>query len=124
MILGLAGAALVSFLSPTTLAFSSAWQAGREQCSADISVLRRLSSAVSVGRVSYGADGTGDITRLANINHLAASVVASAPNGAALVTADGGMEIAGDWSQQEATHTRLAFCQALASLKMLVRWRG
>ena len=37
-----------------------------------------------------------------------------------MVTADGGVESAADWSSQEAVHARLAFYQSLAALKALV----
>jgi 23S rRNA U2552 (ribose-2'-O)-methylase RlmE/FtsJ len=61
-----------------------------------------------------GADGTGDLYNLANIDTL----VASCGAGCDLVTADGGFDFSGDFNAQEAACLRLLVAEVYAALRL------
>ncbi len=66
-------------------------------------------------KVSFGADGTGDIYKVANQEVF---VAATAP-GVHLFTADGGFDFSVDYSQQEQKVFRLLACSTAVGLKTL-----
>ena len=79
-----------------------------------LQAIRRASSAARL-HVHHGADGTGDLYRLANID----AFVGSVGDGACrLVTADGGFDFSGDFNGQERTSARLLMCEAYAALRL------
>ncbi|KAI9034592.1 FtsJ-like methyltransferase-domain-containing protein [Hyaloraphidium curvatum] len=81
---------------------------------------RRMLPAFSV---HYGADGTGDLTRLANVRGFAGHVMEKTESmGVDLVVADGGFEVArGEENAVEAASFRLILAEALAALMTLRR---
>lgn len=66
-------------------------------------------------RLTSGADGTGDITRACNIEHLARECAGSCD----LVTGDGGVDVSSDFNDQEEKSARLIAAEALACLVLL-----
>ena len=74
-------------------------------------------------RVTYGADGTGNLYSLANQAAFAAQTTewfaASASGKALLYTADGGFDFSSDYNGQENTVHRLLAAEALAGLQTL-----
>lgn len=61
-----------------------------------------------------GSDGTGNLYRAANIDHLVAH--AGGPGGAHVVTADGGFDFSADYNSQEDASMRLVMCEVYAAL--------
>lgn len=66
-------------------------------------------------RIHRGEDGTGDLYRVANIDHLVDSVGASSCH---FVTADGGFDFSGDFNNQEQSSTRLITAEVYAALRL------
>lgn len=71
-------------------------------------------------RIHSGADGTGDLCRLSNVDALVAAVGRGACD---LVTADGGFDFSAAFNAQEAASLPLIACEVLAAL-MLQRAGG
>jgi 23S rRNA U2552 (ribose-2'-O)-methylase RlmE/FtsJ len=76
--------------------------------------VRRAAAPGSTVKVSRGADGTGDLYRLANLRHFVAS--GQLAGACHLVTADGGFDYSGDFNAQERASTRLLLCEVYAAL--------
>jgi cap1 methyltransferase len=69
---------------------------------------------------SYGADDTGDIYSRANMEHFANKVSTdTGGRGVALVMADGGDSVDGEFLKQEWLMRRLALCQCCLALQVL-----
>jgi hypothetical protein len=77
----------------------------------------RLSRSKTAGRATLhvGADGTGDLYKLANIDHFVSSV---GEGTCALVTADGGFDINGQFNQQEFMMHRLIAAEMYTALRL------
>ena len=77
----------------------------------------RLSRNKTAGRVTIhcGADGSGDLYKLANIDHFVASV---GEGTCALVTGDGGFDINGQFNQQEHMMHRLVAAEMYTALRL------
>lgn len=65
--------------------------------------------------VHKGADGTGDMYRLANIDRLCADVGEGSCD---LVTADGGFDFSGDFNNQEDASLRLLLCETYSAMRL------
>lgn len=65
--------------------------------------------------VHRGADGTGDLYQLANLDALVGAVGASSCH---LVTADGGFDFSCDYNGQEGASLRLLVCEVYAALRL------
>jgi hypothetical protein len=75
-------------------------------------------SSISPGatlRLHRGADGTGDLYHISNIDALVADVGAGACH---LVTADGGFDFSNDFNNQEDASLRLIVAEAYAALRL------
>ena len=84
-----------------------------------LQAIRRAAPAASLN-VHHGADGTGDLYRVANIDHLVRAVCGPTedPGVCELVTADGGFDYSGDFNAQERASARLLLCEAYAALRL------
>lgn len=65
--------------------------------------------------ISYGLDDTGDLYNIENIKDFASLFTEKAN----LVTADGGFDFSGDYSNQEVAAFRLIFCEVVTGLSVL-----
>lgn len=63
----------------------------------------------------FGKDGSGDLYRVENIDHFAASVGEGSCH---LVTADGGFDVSIDYNTQEQLSLRLQLCETYAALRL------
>jgi 23S rRNA U2552 (ribose-2'-O)-methylase RlmE/FtsJ len=63
-----------------------------------------------------GADGTGDLYRIANIDHFVSAV--GGAGSCDLVTADGGFDVSSDYNRQELLTLRLILCEAYTMLRV------
>jgi hypothetical protein len=65
--------------------------------------------------VHRGADGTGDLYKLDNIDHLVLTVGASSCH---FITADGGFDFSGDFNNQEDTSMRLIVAEVYTAVRL------
>jgi len=79
-----------------------------------LAAVRRAAPGSCV-KIHRGADGTGNLYRVANIDHFAASPLAG---NCRLVTADGGFDFSGDFNAQESASARLLLCEAYTALRL------
>lgn len=81
---------------------------------------RRNSESVPVkGHIHYGKDGTGDLTKAANVDAFSRFVILRTKgNGVGLVTGDGGLDVSEDFGTQEQQHSQLVFAQVLTALQV------
>lgn len=66
-----------------------------------------------MGGVTYGSDGTGDLTNVDNIKHLKNMFDSNKAN---LITADGGFDVSEDHCSQESQSYKLMLCQVVSAL--------
>lgn len=66
-------------------------------------------------QLHYGADGTGNLYSVDNIDHFVREV---GPGSCHLVTADGGFDFSSNFNDQEEASTRLVACETLAALML------
>lgn len=69
--------------------------------------------------VSYGADGTGDLTSLENISSFSSKVRSECKEGVSLVLGDGGFSVVGDEQYQEEHSKQLLIAQVLTMFRIL-----
>ena len=72
-------------------------------------------SDIEMENVTYGSDGTGDLTKVENVKYLEEYM--SHKGFAHLVTADGGFDVSSDHCSQEDQSYKLLLCQAVAALQ-------
>ena len=72
-------------------------------------------SDIEMENVTYGSDGTGDLTKVENVKYLEDYM--SYKGFAHLVTADGGFDVSNDHCSQEDQSYKLLLCQAVAALQ-------
>ena len=80
------------------------------------SVRRLVESTRSSLVVHAGADGTGDLYNVDNVDHFVAA--AGGDGSCDLVTADGGFDFSGDFNAQEGTSARLIAREAYAAIRL------
>ena len=72
-------------------------------------------SNLDMSNITYGADGTGDLTNTENISFLGEFMQEKGmPH---LITADGGFDVSSDHSSQEEQSYKLLLCQVVAALE-------
>ncbi len=80
--------------------------------------LQAVQQALGAGAtltVHAGADGTGDLCRLANLEHL---IDRAGEGSCELVTADGGFDFSPDFNSQEESSLALVVCELYAALRL------
>lgn len=71
-------------------------------------------NSIDKENITYGKDGTGDITNVENIIHL--SDMFARCGQAHLITADGGFDVSEDHCSQEQQSYKLMLCQAISAM--------
>lgn len=70
---------------------------------------------LDMDNITYGVDGTGDLTNVDNIKYLGGYIQGKGM--AHLVTADGGFDVSSDHSSQEEQSYKLLLCQVVSALE-------